>query len=79
MPPIINEDKCISCKTCVDICSEDVFFGSKEDEAPIVSYPEECWHCNACVLDCPVEGAIMLRIPMPMLIVYDEAPRSDIS
>ncbi len=24
--------------------------------------PEECWHCDSCVLDCPV-GAISLRIP----------------
>ena len=32
MPPIINESKCIKCGVCVDICSEDVFFGSKKKE-----------------------------------------------
>ena len=65
MPPIIDKDKCSGCGTCVDICSTDVFFGSEEGATPIVSYPEECWHCNACVLDCPVEGAVILRIPLP--------------
>ena len=70
MPPIINEEKCISCGKCYDICSEDVFFGSKKKEVPVITYPDECWHCNACVLDCPVEGAIILRIPLPMMIVY---------
>ena len=70
MPPVINEDECSSCGKCVDICSEDVFFGSKKREIPTVTYPEECWHCNACVLDCPGEGAIRLRIPLPLMIVY---------
>jgi len=70
MPPIINMDRCKKCGTCVEICSEDVFFGSKEKEVPVVSYPDDCWHCNACVLECPVEGAIRLRIPLPMMILY---------
>lgn len=70
MPPIINKDKCNKCGICAEICSEDVFFGSKEREVPIVAYPDDCWHCNACVLECPVEGAIRLRIPLPMMILY---------
>ncbi len=70
MPPVINEDKCICCDRCVDVCSEDVFFGSKQGQIPSVTFPEECWHCNACVLDCPVEGAVKLRIPLPMMIAY---------
>jgi len=70
MPPIIHKDSCIACGTCVDICPLDVFFGSEDNEIPVVAYPEECWHCNACVLDCPVEGAIMLRIPLPLSICY---------
>ena len=70
MPPVINQDECIRCGTCCDNCSEDVFYGSKENEIPEVAYPGECWHCSACVLDCPVEGAINLRIPLPMMIGY---------
>jgi adenylylsulfate reductase subunit B len=70
MPPIIDENKCHACGICVDVCPQDVFFGSEKKKTPIISYPEECWHCNACVLDCPSPGAIRLRIPLPMLIAY---------
>lgn len=70
MPPVIDPEKCKRCATCADICSEDVFFGTRKGETPLVTYPEECWHCNACVLDCPAEGAISLRIPLPMIMAY---------
>ncbi len=70
MPPVIHETLCTKCGKCVDICSEDVFFDSKKQQIPVIAHPEECWHCNACVLDCPEEGAITLRIPLPMLMVY---------
>ena len=70
MPPVINADKCTGCGTCVDICAEDVFFKSKNGEIPIISYPEMCNYCNCCVHDCPVEGAIKLRIPANMMIAY---------
>lgn len=70
MPPIIDRSKCIGCGICADICQTDVFFGSKKNEVPTVSLPEECWHCNACVLECPKEGAIKLRIPLPIMAVY---------
>lgn len=69
MPPVIDESKCTSCGTCVDVCPEDVFFGSREGETPVVSYPKECWYCNSCVLDCDM-GAIKLRIPLPLSIMY---------
>ena len=69
MPPIISKDKCSRCGICVKVCPQDVFFGSKEKAVPIVSYPEECWHCNACGLDCP-EEAISLRVPLPQMLLY---------
>ena len=70
MPPVIDKDKCIKCGKCVEICPSDVFFGSVKKEYPVVTYPNECWHENACVLDCPVQGAIRVRIPLSMMIVY---------
>ena len=70
MPPVIDGDRCNACGMCVDVCPQDVFFGSGKKETPMISYPEECWHCNACVLDCPSEGAIRLRIPFPMHVVF---------
>lgn len=70
MPPIIDETKCTACGVCVNNCPQDVFWGSEKGKTPQVSYPEECWHCNACVLDCLVEDAIRLRIPMPLMICF---------
>ena len=69
MPPVIDRIKCSRCGTCVNLCPTDVYFGSKPQETPAITYPEECWHCNACVHDCP-DGAIRLRIPLPMQVVY---------
>jgi NAD-dependent dihydropyrimidine dehydrogenase PreA subunit len=65
MPPIIDSEKCEYCAVCVEICPEDVFFGSKDKEEPDVIYPEECSHCAACVVDCPTE-ALSLYFPLPM-------------
>lgn len=70
MPPVINETKCLKCGKCAEICAEDVFFGSKKKQVPVVTYPDECWHCSACVMDCPAEGAIKLRLPLPMHMLY---------
>ena len=70
MPPVIDEQKCTACGTCVKVCPQDVFWGSVNKETPTITYPEECWHCNSCVLDCPVEGAVYLRTPFPMFAVY---------
>ena len=69
MPPVIDEDRCTGCGTCVDICPGDVFWGSTEGQTPVIRYPKECWYCNACVLECS-EEAIRLRIPLPLSIMY---------
>jgi adenylylsulfate reductase subunit B len=70
MPPVINKRKCDGCGICVELCSEDVFFGSKKKQVPVVTYPDECWHCNACILKCPIEGAIGMRTPLPMMVPF---------
>ena len=69
MPPYIDKEKCNQCGTCVDHCQSDVFYGSIDGEDPVITYPYECWHCNACVHDCPTQ-AVSLRIPVCMLPVY---------
>jgi NAD-dependent dihydropyrimidine dehydrogenase PreA subunit len=69
MPPVIDKELCNCCGTCANICPMDVFFGSKKGETAVITYPEECWHCGACKIDCPM-GAIRLRIPLPMMLLY---------
>ncbi|MBI4317784.1 MAG: ferredoxin family protein [Chloroflexi bacterium] len=66
MPPVVSEDGCTACGICVDICSEDVFAELTEgDRVARAKRPDECWHCGACVIDCPTQ-AIKLYIPLPM-------------
>lgn len=72
MPPIINKENCIGCGICAEICPCDVIHMAAGEEIPEVTYPEECWHCNACVLDCAVE-AIRLRVPLPAMMLYLDA------
>ncbi len=66
MPPIIDKEKCINCGTCAQICPLDVirFVVNAEGKKNVtVKYPYECWHCRACVKDCP-QGAITMRYPL---------------
>ena len=73
MPPIIDRNKCIRCGICAQICGMDVYGPYQKDTVPTILYGDECWHCNACVLDCP-EKAIRLRLPLQMSLLYIDAP-----
>ena len=74
MPPVIHADKCIRCETCTQICCMDVFGPAEQGTVPQVRWPEECWHCRACVMDCPTQ-AIELHYPLPMMMLWKDAPR----
>lgn len=77
MPAVINRQKCIGCFHCVDICPTDAY-GPQEpgSKAPVIQYPEECWHCNACVFECPAK-AIRLRLAAPCSMVFVEAIKKE--
>ena len=74
MPPVINRQTCISCGVCADICCMDVF-RKTEDEKPIVEvrYPDECWHCRACAIECP-QQAIVMRYPLSHMMFTMTVP-----
>lgn len=73
MPPIIDRSICIRCGTCADICNSHLFsFTPDKGECPVVRYPDECWHCNSCVIDCPA-GAITLRLPINFTLLRVDA------
>lgn len=74
MPPVVKSSQCRQCGTCAQICCMNVFGPSKPGEIPVVRYPEECWHCRACMMDCPA-GAIELRYPLPMMLLARTSPR----
>lgn len=69
MAVIINREKCIKCRKCYERCPEESF-GIDESGGVYVKYPEECWLCGSCEMDCPA-GAIEVRYDQnskPMLI-----------
>jgi ferredoxin len=33
-------------------------------QPPLVLYPDECWYCGTCVLECNFPGAITLLHPL---------------
>lgn len=64
-PIVYDRDKCIGCNRCVDICQVDLLVPNPEKgKPPIVLFPDECWYCGCCVMECPKEGAITLRHPL---------------
>jgi len=61
----IDENICIACNACVEICRVDVLVPHPEKgKAPIVLYPDECWFCGSCVEECPQPGAIRMEHPL---------------
>lgn len=72
MPPIIDPNLCIKCGVCADICPMQLFVQEEKKTVPVVEYGEECWHCNACVLDCPAK-ALSLRLPLNYQVLHVDA------
>lgn len=63
-PISYDEDKCIGCGRCAEVCQCDILVPQGKGKHPIVMYPGECYYCGCCVIECPVEGAISLRHPL---------------
>ncbi len=63
-PLTFDESKCIGCNRCLEACQIDVLVPSpKKGAPPVAAFPDECWYCGCCVMDCPT-GAIHLRHPL---------------
>ncbi|WP_304048323.1 4Fe-4S dicluster domain-containing protein [Desulfovibrio piger] len=71
MPPYIDPQKCVGCGICKSICPMQIFYQKEVKQVPEIIYGEECWHCNACVLDCKT-CAITLRIPINYMLLHTD-------
>jgi NAD-dependent dihydropyrimidine dehydrogenase PreA subunit len=50
----VDEEKCIGCGECVEVCPSDVY--EIQDEKSIVVNEEECVGCESCLEVCEQEA-----------------------
>lgn len=50
---IVDDKKCVGCKTCYKACFIDVIRWNEETKRPIIAYPEDCVNCMYCEASCP--------------------------
>lgn len=63
-PVTFDAEKCIGCLRCMEVCQIDVFLPPAEKgQPPVVAYPDECWYCGCCVMECS-RDAIKLHHPL---------------
>ncbi len=66
----INEDICVGCNACVNICRMQTLLpGPQPGSAPVVAYPDECWYCGCCVEVCRT-GALAMNLPINQRIFF---------
>ena len=53
----INEDLCIQCGLCENLCQTDVF--RRKDEKVFIAYPGDCVDCMACLFSCPTDAIVL--------------------
>lgn len=56
---VIDEDNCIGCKKCIQVCPVDAIFGAPKQMHTII--PAECTGCELCVPACPVDCIDMVK------------------
>ena len=62
-PIRFDESRCIGCNRCMEACMIDVMLPGEPGKHPVAAYPDECWYCGCCVMECPT-GAISLHHPL---------------
>lgn len=50
----IDQEKCIGCGACYEVCPKEVYEMDRGPAKAMVAEPEECVNCGACVKQCPV-------------------------
>ena len=62
-PIRFDSAKCVGCNRCLEACMIDVMLPGEKGQHPVAAYPDECWYCGCCVMECPT-GAIRLHHPL---------------
>ncbi|MDY0161809.1 DUF362 domain-containing protein [Desulfobotulus sp.] len=56
--PLVDEEKCVGCEECVDVCPVDVFEMQGGKSVPVNA--DECLGCESCIEVCE-PGAIVIQ------------------
>lgn len=51
----INQERCIGCGQCIDVCPGSLIDRNAQGKA-WMHYPKDCWGCVSCVKECPVHA-----------------------
>ncbi|MCD6262614.1 MAG: 4Fe-4S binding protein [Deltaproteobacteria bacterium] len=57
---VVDQDKCIGCGECVDVCPADVY--EIQDEKSVPVNMEECLGCESCIEVCEQEAITITEI-----------------
>ncbi len=57
---VVDQDKCIGCGECVDVCPADVY--EMQDEKSVPVNMEECLGCESCIEVCEQEAITVTEI-----------------
>lgn len=49
----VNENFCVHCGVCKDVCFTDVIRWDKQQKIPVAVYKEDCQLCCICEAACP--------------------------
>lgn len=63
----INEDQCVGCKKCINLCTSDVFRFDEAARKAVSKYPEDCEACMLCEVHCPT-SAIRITPVFPIFV-----------
>ena len=56
----VDEEKCIGCGDCVDVCPVDVYEMQNEKSVPVNA--EECTGCESCLEACEQEAITVTEV-----------------
>ena len=55
--PVVDEEKCIGCGECVDVCPVEVYELQGDKSVPVNA--EECVGCESCVEVCEQDAIVV--------------------